>query len=157
MQYTDVGSQLPDCDMTPGSFGVEVRIRPSIAGDNLGFYGCRRGNLPEFYRYGAPLTGVKSWIYAPTFDPGSLWVELDKRMGKRVVRIVVDARDRDNIRTDPSAALYDIKATAGTARIGQIGIVVVNSGGDFRHKAKITWVNPKRFDGRAGGYAPYEV
>lgn len=56
-KWISVDEKLPDCDMKPGSFGVEVEVKPGFF-DGVkrvpnAFYGCRQTDKPNFYLYGA--------------------------------------------------------------------------------------------------------
>lgn len=142
--FTAVTNGFPDCNPAPDSLGVQVRIRPAIEGDSRAFYGRRLGGEPCFYRYGAPLVGVKAWAPLPAIDPGTVWRERDGRSCTRRVRVVVDGRDRAAVRYAPG---YEAVAVP----VGKIGIVTVKDGAA---SGRVTFANPDRFLGQAGGYVP---
>jgi len=157
MGFHPVTDQLPVCDLTPNSLGVEVRIKPAIEGDDVAFYGCRLGEVPQFYRYGARLPGVKRWAYVPSYNPGTVWLERDTRMGQRFVRIVVDARDAAVPHIDPELARAGTSISHRSIRAGKIGLVAVDHHGVIPTKPSVTWADPKRFYGQSGGYAPHNL
>lgn len=64
--WVSVEERLPDCDMKPGSWGVEVLVYPPIqAGEHTAFYGCRCTDEPSFYKYGLTIGSVTHWRELP--------------------------------------------------------------------------------------------
>ncbi len=56
-QWISVKDRLPECDMTPNSFGVQVLVWPPFESDGcspmrIAFYGCRQTDEPNFYLFG---------------------------------------------------------------------------------------------------------
>ncbi len=69
-QWISVKDRLPECDMTPNSFGVQVLVWPPFESDGcssmrVAFYGCRQTDKPNFYLFGR------------VFDP-THWMPLPK-------------------------------------------------------------------------------
>lgn len=153
MIFHKTTEQLPTCDLTPNSFGVAVLIKPSIDGDNRAFYGCRVSDEPRFYRYGKRLDGVRTWAFAPSMDPGTIWKENYKLGYVRRVRIVANCQDEAFMRHDDEFLGKHSLATKPVNR-GKIGIVEINREGLPTRGARVTWAKPERFDGRANGYSP---
>lgn len=55
--WVAVSERLPECDMTPNSFGVQVLVYPPYKSEGssqmpVAFYGCRQTNEPNFYLFG---------------------------------------------------------------------------------------------------------
>lgn len=145
MKYANVADLLPECDCTPGSLGVEVRIKPRLEGDALAFYGYRLGDAPCFYRYGARLERVKAWSYPPAITVGSRWIERDGQFQRRIL-VVGDGRD-------PQRPDRAVGYEAITVVRGKIAIATIGDDGKPR-SARVTYCSPERFDGRAGNYVP---
>lgn len=73
-KWISVKDQLPDCDKTPNSFGVEVLVYPPVKGyghadANTAFFGCRVTNEPSFYLYGSIRNDITHWMPIPA-PPG---------------------------------------------------------------------------------------
>jgi len=71
-KWISVEDRLPECDMKPDSFGVQVLIHPprkdhGYADGHVAFFGCRITQEPSFYLYGAVVHGVTHWMPLP--DP----------------------------------------------------------------------------------------
>jgi hypothetical protein len=71
-KWISVKDRLPECDMSPDSFGVQVLIHPPVkeygrSDSPFAFYGCRVTDEPSFYLYGAVVNGVTHWMPLP--DP----------------------------------------------------------------------------------------
>ena len=60
--------RMPDCDMQDRSFGVEVLVHPHT--ERTAFYGCRQTKEPNFYKYGAVLSGITHWMPLPPAPTG---------------------------------------------------------------------------------------
>lgn len=68
--WIPVTDRLPECDIKPDSFGVQVLIWPhatfrGTADSPTAFYGCRVTNDPSFYLYGAVVDGITHWMPLP--------------------------------------------------------------------------------------------
>lgn len=68
--WISVKDRLPECNLTPDSFGVQVLIWPhatfrGTADSAVAFYGCRVTNDPSFYLYGAVVDDVTHWMPLP--------------------------------------------------------------------------------------------
>lgn len=69
VEWISVEERLPECDMTPNSFGVQVGIYPPYKSEgssdtHFAFYGCRQTDEPNFYVYGR-LIAPTHWRYLP--------------------------------------------------------------------------------------------
>lgn len=68
--WISVKDRLPECDMKPDSFGVQVLIWPhatfrGTADSPVAFYGCRVTDQPSFYLYGTVIDDVEYWMPLP--------------------------------------------------------------------------------------------
>src|SRR5690349_9177492 len=73
-KWISVKDQLPDCNKTPNSFGVEVLVYPPIknygcSDANTAFFGCRITDEPSFYLWGALQHEITHWMPIPA-PPG---------------------------------------------------------------------------------------
>lgn len=56
-EWISVEDRLPECDLTPNSFGSQVLVYPPYDRDgyspmSVAFYGCRQTDEPNFYLFG---------------------------------------------------------------------------------------------------------
>lgn len=68
--WISVKDRLPECDMKPDSFGVQVLVWPhptfrGTADSPTAFYGCRVTDQPSFYLYDAVLDNIEYWMPLP--------------------------------------------------------------------------------------------
>jgi hypothetical protein len=97
-EWISVDDALPSCDDAPGSFGVEVEIRPKQK-EATAFFGRRIDDNACFYKYGARVEGVTHWR-AMRADAGS-----DSEQKAQVDAYVEGAVSRDKEVDDLVAAL----------------------------------------------------
>jgi len=70
MGWYEIEQALPECDLMPNNFGVQVLIWPPIKEPGcseirVAFYGCRQTDQPNFYMYGRVLHGITHWMPLP--------------------------------------------------------------------------------------------
>lgn len=62
-EWISVEDELPECNMKPNSFGVQVLVWPHVEENKRVdlYYGCRVTDEPNFYMYGRVCHGVTHW------------------------------------------------------------------------------------------------
>lgn len=65
-KWISVDERLPECNMKPGTLGVEVLIYPPFErGERTAMFGCRVTDNASFYKYGTTLGSITHWMPLP--------------------------------------------------------------------------------------------
>lgn len=69
--WFEAAKEVPQCDLTPESFGIPVLVAPApnLCSVDLAYYGCRITKEPNFYLHGVVIHPTH-WMPVPVAPPG---------------------------------------------------------------------------------------